>query len=333
MGNASRAWGATPVLLLLCLLAGPAAAQRSRKPEAEAAFNQGKELMARGEYDAACQKFEVSNALDPRASTLMNLGACREAQQKLVSAWYAFTEAQKLALASKDETGLADPSKLKAAGLAPRLSSIEIVVSASARVPGLEVMLDGEKLLEGQWNSPIPIDGGEYTVEARARGTDAWTNKVAVASEREKKQVEIPVLKPADTPAETPTETPKPIDDPVDDPETPRAAGSFTGMRKAAVGLAVVGVAALAGGAVFGMKASGKQSDADEICPERVCNDPEGLRLNDEAQDAAGTANLLLIGGGVAVAGGVALWILGAPKSVAPTASDDMVGLTFRGEF
>jgi len=64
-----------------------------------------------------------------------------------------------------------------------------------------------------------------------------------------------------------------------------------------------------------------------------VCDDPEGLRLNRDARSAATKANIFLIGGGVAVAGGVALWFLGGPKAVTPMVDDDTVGLVFTGGF
>ncbi len=346
---------------LVCALGGTAVAQKSRRPEAEAAFKQGKDLMTRGEHDAACKKFEASQALEPRASTLMNLAACQEAQKKLVTAWSTFLDAARLAASSDDkiEQALVGPSNDKATKLEPRLSSIEIVVSDAARVPGLVISRDGQIVIDGQWNSKVPIDGGDYTIVARARGTDAWTATIAVASERDEKRVEIPVLKvitpeppppddrvqppPDDVIVVPPPVDPTPPDAPVPPRETP---GGLTGKRKAAIGAAAVGVVAIAGGVVFGMKATSTQADADAICPGTVCNDDEGLRLNDDAQSAAGTANLLWIGGGVAVGAGVALWILGAPRatvggedgddgavSFTPHVGPDLVGLTVRGGF
>ena len=74
-------------------------------------------------------------------------------------------------------------------------------------------------------------------------------------------------------------------------------------------------------------------ADADAICPTDLCDDPEGLRLNQDARASATRANLLLIGGGVAVAGGVVLWIIGGPRPVAPVVDEDTVGLAFTGAF
>ena len=96
MGESRTAWWLR-VIAIVAVLAGTASAQRSRKPEAEVLFKQGKAAMTAGDLTTACTKFESSNALDARASTMMNLGACYEAQGKVVSAWYAFDEASRLA--------------------------------------------------------------------------------------------------------------------------------------------------------------------------------------------------------------------------------------------
>ncbi|HUQ06626.1 MAG TPA: tetratricopeptide repeat protein [Kofleriaceae bacterium] len=324
-------------IALVCAFAATAAAQKSRKPEAEALFKQAKAEMAKGNFADACEKFQSSQDLDPRASTLMNLGACHESAKKLVSAWYAFVEATKLAERSSDEQALASPSKKRADALEPRLSSLKVVVGPDARVKGLEILRDGEAIVEGQWNSEVFVDGGEYEIIARAPGSTAWTAKIGVASELDRKVLEIPKLKVdpiTETVAvETPPSGGAPAEPEPEDPQPIDRPSSFTGMRKAAIGVTAVGVAAIAGGVVFGLKAKGLASDSDAICPTDVCDDPEGLRLNKDARSAASKANIFLIGGGVAVAGGVVLWVIGGPTSVAPMADRDTVGLVFTGGF
>lgn len=109
-------------------------------------------------------------------------------------------------------------------------------------------------------------------------------------------------------------------------------------MRKAAVGVAAVGVVAIAGGAVFGAKGSSKQSAADALCPGTECTDPDAVELNRDARSAATRANILFVGGGLAVAGGVALWFLGAPTTDGDVAirahvGTDLVGISFSGGF
>jgi hypothetical protein len=70
------------VVTVVCSLAVVAEAQR-RTPEAEALFDEGKALMKAGDPAGACRSFQASHNVDPRAATLMSIGACLEAQQKL----------------------------------------------------------------------------------------------------------------------------------------------------------------------------------------------------------------------------------------------------------
>ncbi|MBP6849300.1 MAG: hypothetical protein KA201_36410 [Kofleriaceae bacterium] len=348
MGESRTAWWLR-VIAIVAVLAGTASAQRSRKPEAEVLFKQGKAAMTAGDLTTACTKFESSNALDARASTMMNLGACYEAQGKVVSAWYAFDEASRLAARKDDEAGLVTPASDKAKALAARRSSIEIVVAPEARVAGLTITRNDEPMVEGQWNSPVFVDGGEYTIVARAAGTEAWTARVAVASERDQSRVEIPKLRvtppvvtpppPDVTPPPDPAPTVVPPIDPPADRAVAAAPGRFTPLRIVGVGVGVVGLAALGGGIFYGLKANDREAAADALCSTSVCDDPDGIRLNEEAQDAASTSNLLLIGGGVAVVAGAVLWFVGAPASggaqvaVRPRLSADQVGLTITGGF
>lgn len=337
----------TAIAVIACVLAGSAKAQRGRQAEAEAEilFKQGKAEMAKGNFAVACEKFQSSQELDPRASTLMNLGACQEAAKKLVSAWYAFVEAAKLADRSADDKGLAGTSRKRRDALEPRLSSLKIVVSSDARVAGLEVLRDGVPVVEGQWNSDVFVDGGEYEIIARAPGSTAWTARISVASELDRKTIEIPrlTLDPGAVPAPDAGQGGASRSPPAGEPPPtpPRAApGMFTGLRKLAVGVTALGVVAVAGGAVFGARSSDLADRSDAICPTTTCDDPEGLRLNRDARSSASRANLLIIGGAVAVAGGVALWLVGGPSrsggdelSLAPLVGGDAVGLTVAGGF
>src|SRR6185369_10587636 len=114
--------------------------------------------------------------------------------------------------------------------------------------------------------------------------------KVTITSEGQKESVEVPRFKRLEdlqhavTPPHGPTtDQPRPVT-PKTTPTTPAPSGSdepgpegapgtFTGMRKAAIGVAVVGVAGIAAGVLFGMKAKDLEKQSDMICPEAACND------------------------------------------------------------
>jgi hypothetical protein len=236
------------VATFVCVLSAPAGAQRARNPEAEALFDEGKKAMARGDNATACQKFAASNDLDPRAATLMSLGACLEAQQRLASASARFVEAQRVAAASGDAK-LEAQARAKVDALASRVSNLEIVVSAEAAVPDLVITRNGELINATQWNTRIPIDGGTYTFVAYGRGTDEWTGTVTVANESDFQQVTIPRLTSANPPVtEAPLATAPTAEPPPVDMATLPPAGPETGPKQP--GLAPWTWYAIAGGCV-----------------------------------------------------------------------------------
>ena len=86
----ARASTAATSALILLGLAGSAAAQNA---DAEVLFNEAVALETEGNIPKACEAFEASNRIEPRAGTLIRLGQCREKQQLFVSAWSAYKDA------------------------------------------------------------------------------------------------------------------------------------------------------------------------------------------------------------------------------------------------
>lgn len=84
------AWAAS-----IGLSASPARAQRvARDPAAaEALFKAARALVEKGDYAAGCPKFEASLALNPSASTMLNIALCHEHDGKIASAWEAYNRA------------------------------------------------------------------------------------------------------------------------------------------------------------------------------------------------------------------------------------------------
>src|SRR4051812_4793625 len=85
--------------------------------EAESLFNDGNQLMAEGKLAPACDAFEASNRVEPRAGTLIRLGECREKNQQFASAWSAYKDALTRA---KDKNKIKF-AKEKVAAIEPRL--------------------------------------------------------------------------------------------------------------------------------------------------------------------------------------------------------------------
>lgn len=74
-----------------------------------------------------------------------------------------------------------------------------------------------------------------------------------------------------------------------------------------------VGVAGLAVGTIFGVKAMGSKSDADKACSGNVCSTDAGVTAGNDAHAAGNVATIGMVVGAVGIAGGLALWFT-APK-------------------
>ncbi len=302
-------------------LLGPGRAAAQSTVDAEVLFQEGKRLLKEGKIAAACDKLEASERIESTVGVLLNVADCREKNHQLASAWGMFLKAAASARRAGNDASREKEARRRAEALAPRLSYLTISVPDSSKVEGLTIMRRGQPIDPALWNQGVPVDIGEYEISASAPGHDPWTTKVMVAAEGSRAVIEVPRFKrledlasPPRAPVVSVTAGPSTPSAEADAPG-PTAPGRFTTLRKVGVGAAVVGLVAAGGGVVFAMKSSDLRGQADEICPTAACGDPRGVSLNEDAKSAALTANLLFVAGGVAVAGAVACWFLGAPDS------------------
>jgi hypothetical protein len=293
---------ATINAIALAILVAPIAA-RADSADAEALFDQGNRLMAEASFAAACEAFEASTRAEPRAGTLIRLGDCREANHQLASAWAAYRDA----LARAVDPRKRDIATAKLAQLEPRLSRLTIEVPDDARLAGLAISRGGAPVEPELWNRPIPVDGGELVIAARAPGYAAWRTPVTLPEAGGAATITVPRL--VEGPLREPVALPPPVP-PVsvikDEPSEP-APPRWTPVRKAALGVGGAGIASLAVSAVF-------------------------------AAQARSHADLWLGLGAGATATSVVLWFVGAPRddtaiAVAPAVSATGTGLAVAGRF
>jgi serine/threonine-protein kinase len=167
---------------------------------------------------------------------------------------------------------------------------------------------------QAQWNTPIPVDPGDVTVEASAPGRKTWRGSVSVAA-RAPGQLEVPALE-SEPVASVPASAAEPRSK-SDPPAAPAPAPSGA-QRTIAVVAGAAGVVALGVGSVFGLVSAGKKSDADKHCDgANVCDD-EGLGLRRDAISAGTISTVGFVAGGVLAAAGVVLWVT-APRRTPAT--------------
>ena len=326
--------------ILLALLVTPKAYAQSA--EAEVLFREGRKLVKAGKLEAGCDKIEASEKLESSVGTLLNLGDCREKLGRYASAWAAFRKAESQAKIRGGDTKRRNEASKRAMALEPKLS--QLVIMVSGKLDGLIVKRDEEVIDAAMWNTPLPVDPDTYTIVAEAPGYKPWRTEINVTGKQRRQVVSVPMLEKAPV-AAVPREQLAPTNlapaiQPVPAPATSvvveKRPSMWTTSRKVAVGVGVVGAAALGTGIYFGLRSKDYEDKSNALCPGTLCDVPEGLRLNDKAQTAAMNANILYVAGGAALAAGAVIWFVGGPDKevrVSPNVSTNGAGVSVGGKF
>jgi hypothetical protein len=267
---------------------------------AQALFDDARRLFDDGRVREACEKFGASEKIEPREGTLLNLALCHQREGKTATAWIEFIAAR----ARARSEGLAERERFATERidvLAPILMRLRLVVAPDARAPGLNVTLDGEKVLDVAWGTDMPIDPGLHGLEASAPGRVAWRKNVEVGDHADHQVVvvQIPSLSPAAEPA-PPNGSPDVVD----------ARSRANGQR--VLGFSVLGAGAVSVlvGSIFGVAALDKSHDAQSACSSTGCG-PTAQALHQEGLRDAWISDFA-IGGGLVAAGAGAYLVLSA---------------------
>jgi hypothetical protein len=335
----------TRALAIVVFLWSSAALAQPAGAQAEVLFRQARELMAAGKVAEACSAFEESQKLEPALSTLLNLASCREQLGQFATAWGLFLDAARQTRSATDTTGqkLHEVAQGRARKLEPRVSRLTINVPAASQVDGLEITRGEDRVNAGLWNRALPVDGGTYTISARAPGANRWSTQVTVAAEHDSKTVEIPDLhnlpgdvarRDAPAPRTAKQEAAAARDADTDD----EVQTVVVRRRSRAVVPLVVGGGALAllgGGLGFELWAESRYDAAKSEMASQSHRDS----LYDAANTRRYVGEVLAVTG--LAAGGVAVWLYlrdrtlergataGASVAVVPTAT----GLALHGQF
>ncbi|HEX5099920.1 MAG TPA: hypothetical protein VFV94_10490 [Polyangiaceae bacterium] len=321
---------ATATASFVALVSPAARAQSNDTVTAEALFQQGKSLLSQNRFSEACPKLAESQRLDPATGTLMALAMCHEGSGQIASAWAEFTDVE--GRSRKD--GREDRQKLahdRANALRARLSTLEIHVPPEvSTLDGVVVTRDGLDMGRGVWNTALPIDGGEHVIEASAPGKVSWRGSVTVKVENDRASLKVPPLKaaPAGTTAAVAGTTAASTSGPPSTQDGAEPAQSGAGKASSGglsatqwIGIAAAGtgVAALGVGGYFLATALGEKSDSNQAgdpdyCDAQGCGDT-GQALRHDAVTHGNIATILGVTGGVLVATGATLFIVGGKKT------------------
>ena len=314
-----------------CMLATiawtPIAHAQNNKVAAEALFEEGRRLIAQRNPVQACPKFAESQRLDPSPSTLLNLGSCYERIGKTASAWATYREAASAANAL-NRTSLVTIAQHHATAIEPELS--RLTITPSVPVDGLEITRDGQLVGRGEWEVAVPVDPGTITVEASAPKKKKWSAAIEVAQAGKTVTLTVPALEDA------PPEAVSQAQNPATTTTSAEMSGSIaydsaspppsraTWQKPVALVAGGVGVAGLALGTVFVLRAKSKYDDSLAQCPanNNLCT-AQGVSQRDDARSAGNIATVAYVGGAVALGAGVVLWLT-APKTEQPKTSAEV---------
>ena len=295
------------VVGILLVASGGTAAAQDAAAAADVLFNQARVLTEKGDFAAACPKFEESERLDPGMGTLYRLGDCYEHLGRTASAWASFHEVMIQARSAGQAAREADAGN-RAAALEKLLSHLTIEVPASSGA-GVVIERDGVQVGAAQWGLSIPVDPGAHALVAHAPRKIEWRATVAVGA-RESVIAKVPPL--------------------ADAPEPPRAAASEppSATRRTA-GLATfgVGVGALGVSGVFGLISMGHKSDVDKNCDATNGCNQTGANASRSAVHTGNVATGFFVGGAVLAAGGLALYLT-APRATSSSAVSPHIKLS-----
>jgi hypothetical protein len=172
-------------------------------------------------------------------------------------------------------------------------------------VSAVTVSVDGQRLADRLDGTALVIDPGSHTFRFETSGQPT-VEKPIVIHRGEKGRLERITVGEAPPPHEKVEELPPPL---------PQSSETGLGSQKilaiVAGGVGVVGVGL---GSVFGLVAISKKNDAQKACPGQ-CIDQSGVTKWSDAKTAAQVSDVAFIVGGVALAGGVALWFTAKNES------------------
>lgn len=340
-------------LVILALLQSPLSAF-AEEPEAPAKvlFKEARALAAKGDYAAACPKFEQSLALEVGLGTQFNLADCWEHIGRNASAQALFLGAA----ASAKAAGQAEREQVlrdRAEALDPRLSKLVIEVPSMDAKPTVkrnDLPIDQES-----WGKAVAVDPGEYTILVKAPGYKFWRKKLEVTAEAAVITVKVPVLEKL-TPKEKAAEPALAVQAPAKAEAAPATAPTAPasdrdrdrapGLNYSVVGLGAVGVGALTFASVMAYRYKSANDDAEGICPTSHDCTERDIADHDLLVNRASSARswaFVGLGAGVASLGGAAaLYIMQQPRrrssasawQATPVVSETgLVGASVSGSF
>jgi len=302
---------AAAVLAATCL-ARPALGQSaSESAAATELFNAGRDLLARGDYAAACPKLAESARLDAKVGTFARLAECEENLGHLAAARADWDRALTLARDGHDPRVRVVASEL--ARVEKRVPKLVLIVP-TPYPEGMTIKLDRRVVAFDEIGVPLPVDPGDHAIDARVPGWTPWTSTVATRADGAVSAVRIQFVEApagrdgrADNARARRGTAPLPVQQPY----------RIGGLVTASAGVLVLGAGVAVGIAALDKNASSNRHGCDDLT--NICEQP-GLDERRDARSLGNASTWLFIGGTALIGAGVAMIVFGPRDYHARTA-------------
>ena len=336
-------------LALSASLLLPRAAQAQsdeEKAAARALATQGAEALKTGRFAEALDLVSRAEAIMHAPTHLLMIARSQVGSGKLVSAQETYLKLMREELKDSAPAAFKNAqviAKDELAVIEPKIASLRIVLDGVGQKK-ITLKMDEQIVPPALVGVYRPVDPGKHDIGVFPLGQSPVKGFVEL-KEGEKKELKL-VIPDGPPPSGVPVNATDNPDGSHTDGGPPRdsaGGGFFTPMRDAGLAVGVVGIAGLVVGGVFLGKGGSTQSQADDVAKTKygcnpkcnpgsqagVAKDVTPLDKSAASQKTIGAVGL--IGGGVALAAGVVLVVLGKPKPAAPPAAKASVEPWFTG--
>ena len=327
-------FAAAALALALLLPAGRAAAQSDEdKAAARVLATQGAEALGASKYGEALDLVSRAEQMFHAPTHLLLIARSQVGLGRLVAAKESYLKLTREDLAASAPSAFKraqQEGKDEMAALEPKIASLRLAVEGGGQLK-FTVKMDDQPVSPALLGVYRPVDPGKHEVVVYPVGQGPVKGAIELKDgEKKDFKLTIPDVVPGGVPASS-------IDNPDaasgsgvgKDSVAPGGPGFFTPLRGVGLGASVLGLGGVVVGALFFSKYSSTQSEADDLhdrCAAALkgCMDANKAAVKSLDDDAAGKGTIAVIGfaaGGVALAAGVTLLVVGKPRPKSPSAT------------
>jgi hypothetical protein len=340
-----RAAIALSLSLSLLLPAGAAHAQASAedKAAARALATQGADALKNNKFSEAVDLVTRAEAIVHAPTHLLMIARSYVGLGKLVAAQEAYLKLIREDLADTAPAAFKNAQqtgKEELAAIEPRIASLRITIEGPGMKKASTIKLDDQPVSAALVGVFRPVDPGKHDVTAYPTGGSPVKVQVELKDgEKKDAKLFIPEGPPGSGVPVNPVDNPDAGKPPVDTRKDTGGGGFITPLRGAAFGVGGVGVAGVVVGAIFLAQGFSQASHASDVAKNMFHCDlscpPSSKAVLQPLDDAAAQKKTVGVGilaaGGVALAGGVVLFIVGKPKPAAAPPAKAFVEPWFAG--